>query len=165
MIYKLQRCVKLDDVDLDIIKQKRKLEITKIKNCNEYTKKYGITLTDDQIKNIIERKVETLKETGRIEFRESVIDKIIKEFCDSPYIFQQNYAETLYELIDIFYEYKNETMDLISDNELIEFMKKNFDGICQGDLDYLSGTVMNKMREDLTRPISLNNKESDDKDY
>lgn len=155
----------MDDVDLDIIKQKRKLEITKIKNCNEYTKKYGITLTDDQIKNIIERKVETLKETGRIEFRESVIDKIIKEFCDSPYIFQQNYAETLYELIDIFYEYKNETMDLISDNELIEFMKKNFDGICQGDLDYLSGTVMNKMREDLTRPISLNNKESDDKDY
>ena len=40
-------------------------------------------------------------------------------------------------------------MDLISDDELIGFMKKSFDGICQGDLEYLSGTVMYRMRENL----------------
>lgn len=54
----------------------------------------------------IKRRIEILKETGRIEFREGIIDKLIKEFCDSP-------------------------------DELIEFIKKSFDGIAQGDLEYL----------------------------
>ena len=85
----------------------------------------------------IKRRIEILKETGRIEFREGIIDKLIKEFCDSPYTNQENYAETVYELLEMFYEYKNETMDLITDDELIEFMKKSFDGIAQGDLEYL----------------------------
>ena len=125
------------------------MEIANIKKCNEYTSKYGLVLSDNQISNLLERRKETLKETGRIEFREGIVDKLIKEFCDSPYINKENYAETLYELIEIFYEYKNETMELIADDELIEFMKKSFDGICQGDLEYLSGTVMYRMRENL----------------
>ena len=70
------------------------------------------------------------------------------QYCQTnePYINKENYAETLYELIEIFYEYKNETMDLITDDELIAFMKKSFDGICQGNLEYLSGTILYKMR-------------------
>lgn len=134
---------------LDIINKRKEMEIANIKKCNEYTSKYGLVLSDNQISNLLERRKETLKETGRIEFREGIVDKLIKEFCDSPYINKENYAETLYELIEIFYEYKNETMELIADDELIEFMKKSFDGICQGDLEYLSGTVMYRMRENL----------------
>ena len=134
---------------LEIVNERKQIEIANIKKCNEYTNKYGLILSDNQISNLLERRKETLKETGRIEFREGIIDKLIKEFCDSPYINQENYAETLYELIEIFYEYKNEIMDLITDDELIEFMKKSFDGICQGDLEYLSGTVMYRMRENL----------------
>lgn len=141
---------------LDIIDKRKQIEIANIKKCNEYTSKYGLVLSDNQISNLLERRKETLKETGRIEFKEGIIDKLIKEFCDSPYINQENYAETLYELIEIFYEYKNETMDLMTDNELIEFMKESFDGICQGDLEYLSGTVMYRMRENLLsgKPIA-----------
>ena len=139
----------MEDFYLEIVNKRKQIEALNIKKCNEYTKKYGLILSDNQINNLLERRRETLKETGRIEFREGIIDKLIKEFCDSPYINQENYATTLYELIEIFYEYKNETMDLITDDELIEFMKKSFDGICQGDLEYLSGTVMYKMRENL----------------
>lgn len=139
----------MEDSYLEIVNKIKQLEISNIKKCNEYTSQYGLVLSDNQISNLLERRKETLKETGRIEFREGIIDKLIKEFCDSPYINQENYAGTLYELIEIFYEYKNETMDLITDDELIEFMKKSFDGICQGDLEYLSGTVMYKMRENL----------------
>ena len=136
---------------LEIVNKRKQIEIANIKKCNEYTNKYGLILSDNQISNLLERKKETLKETGRIEFREGIIDKLIKEFCNSPYINQENYAETLYELIEMFYEYKNETMDLITDDELIEFMRKSFDEICQGDLEYLSGTVMYRMRENLLR--------------
>ncbi len=141
----------MDDSYLEIVNKRKQIEIANIKKCNEYTNKYGLILSDNQISNLLERRKETLKETGRIELREGIIDKLIEKFCDSPYINQENYAETLYELIDIFYEYKNETMDLITDDELIEFMKKSFDGICQGNLEYLSGTVMYRMRENLLR--------------
>ncbi|MBO5413921.1 MAG: hypothetical protein J6A29_06595 [Clostridia bacterium] len=141
----------MEDSYLEIVNKRKQIEIANIKKCNEYTRQYGLALSDNQISNILERRKDTLKETGRIEFREGIIDKLIKEFCDSPYINQENYAEILYELIEIFYEYKNETMDLITDDELIEFMKKSFDGICQGDLEYLSGTVMYRMRENLLR--------------
>ena len=141
----------MDENYLDIVNKRQQIEITNIKKCNEYTSKYGLVLSDNQISNLLERRKETLRETGRIEFREGIIDKLIKEFCDSPYINQENYATTLYELIEMFYESKNETMDLISDDELIELMKKFFDGICQGDLEYLSGTVMYRIRENLLR--------------
>ena len=145
----------MDNSYLEIVNQRKQIEIANIKKCNEYTNKYGLILSDNQISNLLERRKETLKETGRIEFREGIIDKLIKEFCDSPYINQENYDETLYELIEVFYEYKNETMDLMTDNELIEFMKKSFDGICQGDLEYLSGTVMYRMRENLLSGKSI----------
>ena len=134
---------------LSVISNKKKEEIAKIIKSNEYTSKYGLTLTGEQINNIVERRFETLKDTQRIEFGEWIIDRIIKEFCDSPYISNQNYAETIYELIDIFYYYKNETQDLVTDDELLKFMKENFDGIAQGSLEYLAGTVLDRMAENV----------------
>lgn len=134
---------------LSILNNKKQEEIAKIINSNEYTSKYGLVLTQKEVNNIIERRIETLKDTERIEFGEWIIDKLIKEFCDSPYISQQNYGETIYELIDIFYYYKNETQDLITDDELLKFMKEHFDGISQGSLDYLAGTVLDMMVENV----------------
>lgn len=139
----------MEDSYLEIINKRKQTEMANIKKCNEYTSKYGLVLSDNQISNLLERRNETLKETNRIEFREGIVGKLIKEFCDSPYINQENFAQNLYELIEIFYEYKNETMDLITDDELIQFMKKSFNGRAQGDLEYLSGTIMYKMRENL----------------
>ena len=154
----------MEDSYLEIVNKRKQTEIANIKKCNEYTSKYGLILSDNQIENILERRKETLKETGRVELREGIIDKLIKEFCDSPYMNQENFANNLYELIEIFYEYKNETMDLITDDELIKFMKNSFDGIAQGDLEYLYGTVMYKMRENLLKgkPLDYLAEEGDD---
>ena len=132
---------------LKIINNKRQIEVANIKKCNEFTNKYGLTLSDTQIESLMEKRIDILKNTGRIEFRTGIINKIIKEFCDSPYINQENYVLTLYDLLDIFYEYKNETMDLVTDDELIKFMKKAFNGVCKGDIEYLSGTIMYEMKQ------------------
>lgn len=132
---------------LEIIKSKKQIEVANIKKCNEFTNKYGLMLSDAQIESLMEKRIDILKNTGRIEFRNGIIDKIIKEFCDSPYINQENYVLILCGLLDIFYEYKNETMDLVTDDELIKFMKKSFNGICKGNIEYLSGTVMYKMKQ------------------
>ena len=46
------------------------------------------------------------------------------------------------EILDIFYTYKNETMDELTDDELIAFMREQYDEVCFGDLEYLRGTCL-----------------------
>lgn len=124
---------------------KKKQLAMEIKKCNEITMKYGVTLSDTQIENLINKRFESLKNTGRIEFGDGILKELIEVFCDSPYIIQENYEETLEELQDIFYFFKGEAMDQIADDELIEFMKEYFNGECQGSIEYLSGTNLEEL--------------------
>ena len=127
----------------------QKQAVNEIIKCNDFTFNYGLVLTNQQAIELVETRSFVLKENGRIEFGGGVIDKIIKEFCDSPYISMHNYSEILNELIEIFYYYKNETLDLICDDDLIKFMKNSFDGICQGSLELLSGRELDKLASNL----------------
>ena len=69
--------------------------------------------------------------------------KIMEEFCDSSFISQNNYVETLIRLQEIFYLYKNEMQDELTDEELLHFMREQFENTCFGDLEYLEGTCLN----------------------
>ncbi len=71
--------------------------------------------------------------------------ELIQEFSSSPYISSDNYLETLHDLIEVFYYFKNETLDLISDDNLVRFMKKCFDGRCGGSLEMLRSTDLEEM--------------------
>ncbi|HGG0416889.1 hypothetical protein EXQ31_02205 [Clostridium botulinum] len=117
--------------------------------CNEITREYGLKLSEKDVKEIIDTRNIALQKSGRIEFNGQIINKIITAFCDSPYISQYNYGETINELVEIFYNYKNETLDYISDDELIEIMKENFDNYCQGSLEILEGRVLYKISENI----------------
>lgn len=117
--------------------------------CNDLTSRFGLTLSQADAVELVKTRADALKSNGRIEFGGGVIDKLIKEFCDSPYISMHNYTETLHELTEFFYYYKNETLDLISDDELIKFMKERFDGVCQGSLELLSGRELCNMARNL----------------
>ena len=68
--------------------------------------------------------------------------KLIYTFCDSPYLYQDNYVEYITRFQEIFYLYKNESLDDVSDDELLQIMKEHFDGECQGSLDYLEETCL-----------------------
>ena len=57
---------------------------------------------------------------------------------------RQNYVKTLKRLQDIFFLYKNESDDLVSDDELLTFMQEQFEGVCFGDLDYLETTCLQR---------------------
>jgi len=83
-----------------------------------------------------------LMEQKRIEFGESILPRIIYEFCDSAFISQSNYVESLVRLQEIFFLYKNEMLDEISDEELLNFMKEQFETVCFGDFDYLESTCL-----------------------
>lgn len=116
-----------------------KQAVNEILKCNNMTAKFGLVLTEAQALALVETRSLALRENGRIEFGGGVIDKIISAFCSSPYLSMHNYEETLHELLEIFYYYKNETLDLVSDDDLIKYMKKAFDGSCYGSLELLAG--------------------------
>lgn len=57
-----------------------------IKKTNEYTVQFGLCLTDSDIHELVLSRRECLSEQQRIEFDESILDKLIFAFCDSDYI-------------------------------------------------------------------------------
>lgn len=118
-------------------------------NCNEITIKYGLILHKEDVKEIFKTRNVALEKSGRIEFNGQIISKLIIAFCDSPYISQYNYSDTINELVEIFYNYKNETLDYIGDDELIEIMKEYFNNYCQGSLELLEGKVLYKIAENI----------------
>lgn len=133
-------------VSSSLIQEQAAAEIEK---CNEYSVQFGLSLSRLDAVELVETRAFALKMNGRIEFGGGVIAKIIRAFCDSSFISMHNYTETLHDLIEMFYYYKNETLDLISDDDLIEFMKKSFDGTCQGSLELLEGRELAKMARNL----------------
>lgn len=127
----------------------RALQEQRLHDCNLLSMKYGLRLTERDIEALTNARFSSLKETGRVEFGEGVLEKLIYAFCDSPYLEQETYAQTLTELQDAFYYFKNETLDFMADDDLIAFMKQHFDGDCEGDVEYLTGSLL----EDLGRHI------------
>ena len=122
----------MDNLYLEIVNKRHQIEIENIKKCNEYISQYGLALSENQINNLLERRKETLKETGRVELRRGIIDKLIKEFCDSPYINQENYAETLYELI-------------LDNKELQRYIKKNLNSIVETIANAVKQNTLDKV--------------------
>lgn len=82
-----------------------------------------------------------------MEFGEGILPRLIYHFCDSPYLSPRNYTHTLHQLLDIFYHFKNESLERLPDDILLEFMKQQFDGPCQGSLEYLQGTSLERLAQ------------------
>ena len=131
-----------------------KLAITEILNCNEITSRYGLLLSKAQAQDLVVTRVESLSGNGRIEFAGGIINKLIIEFCDSPFISQYNYANTLNELIEIFYYFKNETLDEISDDDLILLMKEYFDVNCKGSIELLQNRELEALAHNIRYGVS-----------
>ena len=136
----------------------KKQEITALQECNQFTKTFGLILSDSDIQMLIEERFQSLKSNGRIEFGEGVLKKLVFEFCDSSYVLQDNFAETIQCLQEMFYYYKNESLDEYSDDELIGIMKDYFEHECQGSIEYLQESKL----EDICRKKRYKNVDFDE---
>lgn len=116
--------------------------LKQVQETNQYTMQFGLSLSNEDTEILLAEKNNILKVERRVEFGQSILPQIIYVFCDSAYISQTNYTETLIRLQEIFYMYKNEMQDEITDEELLNFMKEQFETVCYGDLDYLEGTCL-----------------------
>ena len=109
-----------------------------IRCCDELNRLHGLTLTEADIAELVELRSQALRSTGRVEFGCGILPKLIRAFCGSAYVDSGNYAATLGELQDAFYYFKIESGDRFSDDELIEFMEKVFNGQAHGSTDVLT---------------------------
>ncbi len=109
-----------------------------IRCCDELNRLYGLTLTEADITELVELRAQALQQTGRVEFGGGILPKLIRAFCRSPYVDKHTYAATLADLQDAFYYFKSESQDLFSDDELIEFMERVFNGVAHGATDVLT---------------------------
>lgn len=128
-----------------------------IKECNEFSGKYGLMLNDAEIQKLAEARKKALRDADRIEFGGGVLPKIIRAFCDSPYLDRENYAATLAELQEAFYYFKSEGQEAFSDDELVEFMATVFNERARGSVDYLTTASLEELcrdaREGRDRPL------------
>lgn len=127
-----------------MIAQQQKQELARVLDCNKKTEQFGLVLSEKEAKNLMLSRKTSLADSQRVEFGEGILPKIIYYFCDSQYINQDSYADTLAQLQELFYTYKNETQDELTDDELLEYMRKQYEEVCYGDMDYLSNTCLER---------------------
>ena len=110
-------------------RQRQENEQRELLACNDSTVQFGLTLTEENAAELTAARNETLKKYERVEFGRGMLDRLVLTFCDSEYIF---------------YKFKNESNDMLTDTELLNFMKEQFEEVCRGDLDYLADTCLER---------------------
>lgn len=127
--------------------------------CNRATEKYGLTLTEKEAAELVETRNQVLSEQGRIEFGGGILTKLVLIFRNSPYLYKQNYTQTLNELVELFYYFKNEFMDRISDDDLLLCMKECFDTRCEGSIELMEGRELERLARHIRYGLDYHNRD------
>ncbi|MBS7525416.1 hypothetical protein KHM83_01850 [Fusibacter paucivorans] len=127
---------------IDLVPRQLKTTVPQLMTLNDITAPYGLSLTQADAALLLATRDTALKSTGRLEFGSGIIDKIIEAFYDSPYLMASEYVETLTDLIDAFYYFKNELHDRMGDDALIAFMRRAYDDPCNGAVTLLTDLIL-----------------------
>ena len=114
-----------------------KNEILKI---NEESLTYGLILKPKNVEEIINSRAYSLKTYGRIDLNMDITKKLIKKIYKSQYTNKDDYVEIINDLQDIFYYLKNETLDKLSDNEIIDIISEFYEKT-SGQIDNIQSLV------------------------
>lgn len=137
----------------NLILSNNDLAVKDILKLNQEPEKYGLKLSEKQIIDLINNKNDNLKEKGRIEVSGGVLEKIIYEFYDSSYIDKTNYTQILKELTNVFYLYQSELDNKLTDEQIITYMKNNFENISNGSIEILESLCLENLKEKLNRGL------------
>lgn len=108
-----------------------------LESCNQVIGRHGLSLSAQDIQVLVEGRVESLHMAERIEFGGGVVKELVLAFAGSSHVSQATFVETVLELQTLFYEFKNESLEQIPDDDLIVKMRSLFDEVANGDLGYL----------------------------
>ncbi|MGN1346726.1 MAG: DUF6323 family protein [Eubacteriales bacterium] len=108
-----------------------------ILDLNKVSQEYGLVLNEEEARELSDTRNTALTENERVETGVGAVAKIIRRFCTSHYITQENYTYVLNEVTYLFYYIKTETDDQISDEDLIDELFSRFELRCRGSVDTL----------------------------
>ena len=137
--------IKIDNM----LNLKKNIEEKEILELNEITKDKGLYLSEKDVEDLIVNKAIILKENGRVEVGGTTIRNIIELFYDSSFIDKDNYLESIEELTNIFYKYQQEFYGVLSDEELLIYLKEEFDNIVMGSFTLLESDSLEKLKENV----------------
>ena len=112
--------------------------VSELESINPLLSRHGLSLSKRDIQALVVGRMEALEEADRIEFGGGVAKDLVLAFAGSPYVSQIDFVPTVLELQELFYEFKNESLEQIADEDLIAKMRSLFDDPAQGDLGYLT---------------------------
>ncbi|WP_455544239.1 DUF6323 family protein [Intestinibacter sp.] len=112
----------------------------KLMKLNDESINYGLVLSEKEVNDIMKNTGETLKKIGRIETSTNALEKVITIVYSSPYTDKENYVENINDMQELFYYFKNQVLDLLSDDEVIEILEKAYDEKC-GEIVKIQGFV------------------------
>lgn len=137
--------IKIDNM----LNLKKNIEEKEILELNEITKDKGLYLSEKDVEDLIVNKAIILKENGRVEVSGTTIKNIIELFYDSSFIDKDNYLESIEELTNIFYKYQQEFYGVLSDEEILIYLKEEFDNIVMGSFTLLESDSLEKLKENV----------------
>lgn len=132
-----------------------------LNNSNRVSEKYGLSLSAAQITALIQAEKQSLRDCGRLEFGNGILPRLIYAFCDSPYITRDEYYDIISALEELFYQFKNDLNDALSDDELIDAMHRIYHGRAQGSLEYLENMATDRLIQALRSDIVEEEEEDD----
>lgn len=104
---------------------------------NETSAEYGLVLSEQEAEMLVQAGRDAIALQDRIEFGKSATTKMIEKFMHSSYLSQNGYADTIAALLEVFYEVKEESLDILTDDEVIQVMYDLFEGESGGDVEIL----------------------------
>ncbi len=102
---------------------------------NDQTAAWGLTLTQEEAAQVAVCRTKALHLNERIEVGLGALEKLTAVFAASGYVERSDWAELLCRVTEMFYQYKTDMEDRISDTELIAYLFYCFELECGGDPD------------------------------
>ena len=124
-----------------------KMEEKQLLELNKYISK-DIVLTKENVLELINNKNNALKEIGRIDITNSILENIILTFTDSSFIDKNNYMYIFLSLTEIFLCYENIFSKKISSEELLKYLKDEFEKN-EGSIELISTISLERLQDKL----------------
>lgn len=124
-----------------------KMEEKQLLELNKYISK-DIVLTKENVLELINNKNSALKEIGRIDITNSILENIILTFTDSSFVDKNNYMYIFLSLTEIFLCYENIFSKKISSEELLKYLKDEFEKN-EGSIELISTISLERLQDKL----------------
>lgn len=107
-----------------------------------------IILTKENVLELIHNKNNSLKEIGRIDLTNNILENIILTFINSSFIDKDNYMEIFLSLTEIFIYYENIFSKKLSSEEILNYLKMEFESN-EGSIELLNTISLERLWDKL----------------